>query len=280
MYNHHPPNTVMRAELAGSSPPAVPLPFLNENAISDAQISMLLDQGFTRGLVESLLRSVHDFPLRIWVVDNSGSMQASDGHRLVPTKSKNDVRFVESTRWEEIKECVKYHIEMVALLRAPTSFRLLNHPGYTVGSSQIDIAQTGEDMIRQEVMQGITIIDRTQPKGVTPLAPHIREISKVVQSLTPQLVSEGKRVAVVIATDGLPTDNQGGYNETVRRDFVDSLKELEGLPVWLVIRLCTDENDVVVSLKVLCLDLFPIRFFVHTRKPLMIGFLQQYRRDA
>jgi len=251
------PYVVVRAEPVGSQLPAVPLrvPGVNvdtpEMTLSASQVSVLLDQGFTKGLVESLQRSVKDFPLRIWVVDNSGSMQASDGNRLVPTKSKNDVRFVPCTRWEEIKECVKYHIEMAALLRAPTSFRLLNHPGYTVGQSQIDIAQTGEDMIRQEVSQGMTVMDNTQPKGVTPLAPHIREIAKVVQSLTPQLVSEGKRVSVVIATDGLPTDNQGTHSETVRQDFVSSLKELEGLPVWLVIRLCTDENGVVVSLLLL-----------------------------
>jgi len=251
--NPHPPY-IVAAELVRPSPTAVPLPILTPAnvdgsdmmTLSDAKMSTLLDQGFTKGLIETLIRSVKDFPLRIWVVDNSGSMQASDGRRIIPTKSRNDVRFVECTRWEEIKDCVKYHMELTALLVAPTSFRFLNHPGYTAGSSQIDIAQMGENFIRQEVSQGMSIIDKTQPKGVTPLVPHIQEIAKIIQSLTPQLAVEGKRVSVVIATDGLPTDNQGTHNDSVVRDFVNALKELEGLPVWLVIRLCTNESNIVV----------------------------------
>lgn len=48
----------------------------------------------------------------------------------------------------------------------------------------------------------------------------------------------GERVVIVIATDGLPTD-------TNKQGFVETLRLLEGLPVWVVIRLCTDEDDVV-----------------------------------
>jgi len=242
----NPPYVVATAPIPSPMLSPVQVDGSNMVTLSDAKISMLLDQGFTKGLVETLVRSVKDFPLRIWVVDNSGSMQASDGRRIVPTKSRNDVRFVECTRWEEIKDCVKYHMELTALLSAPASFRLLNHPGYSVGSSQIDVAQMGESNIRNEVSIGMNIMDKTQPKGVTPLIPHIQEISKVINYLAPQLVSEGKRVAVIIATDGLPTDSQGTHSPSIVRDFVDSLKVLEGLPVWLVIRLCTNESGVVV----------------------------------
>lgn len=47
---------------------------------------------------------------------------------------------------------------------------------------------------------------------------------------------KGQKVAIVIADDGLPN---------VRHSFVEALRSLEGLPVWIVIRLCTDDDKVV-----------------------------------
>ena len=64
------------------------------------------------------------FPLRIWVVDNSGSMTKNDGHRMVETTKKDDVKIVGCTRWTEIQETVDYHAQMAALLQAPTVFRV------------------------------------------------------------------------------------------------------------------------------------------------------------
>jgi hypothetical protein len=52
------------------------------------------------------------------------------------------------------------------------------------------------------------------------------------------------KVAIIIATDGLPTDDQGYGGDEITKDFVQALRALEGLPVWVVIRLCTDEDDV------------------------------------
>jgi hypothetical protein len=42
----------------------------------------------------------------------------------------------------------------------------------------------------------------------------------------------------------MPTDEQGYGGDDVTQDFVKALRSLEGLPIWLVIRLCTDEDDV------------------------------------
>jgi hypothetical protein len=37
----------------------------------------------------------------------------------------------------------------------------------------------------------------------------------------------------------------GNTNDAVKRDFVNALRSLEGLPVWIVIRLCTDDDAIV-----------------------------------
>ncbi|KAL7523169.1 hypothetical protein ACHAXR_000050, partial [Thalassiosira sp. AJA248-18] len=48
--------------------------------VPEQRIQQLTNQGYTRGLATSLAQTIKNFPLRIWVVDNSGSMQNTDGH--------------------------------------------------------------------------------------------------------------------------------------------------------------------------------------------------------
>lgn len=215
------------------------------NEIGETQIQTLIDQGFTRGLAKSVSLNNTIFPLRIWVVDNSGSMQKDDGNRIILSNSGN-IKIAKCTRWEEIKECVEYHSQMAGLLEAETWFRLLNDPGSGLGSANFEVAcSTTAQGVESEVQTAINIMSKTKPGGVTPLTVHIAEIYQIVDSLRPQLEAEGKKVAIILATDGLPTDNQGIYNDSVKKQFVESLRRLEGLPVWLVIRLCTDDENIV-----------------------------------
>ena len=48
------------------------------------------------------------------------------------------------------------------------------------------------------------------------------------------LRSTGQKAVVVIATDGESSDG----------DLAQAMKPLEQLPVWVVVRLCTDEDNV------------------------------------
>eukprot|EP00980_Cylindrotheca_fusiformis_P022116 scaffold8999_cov73-Cylindrotheca_fusiformis.AAC.1 len=63
--------------------------------------------------------------------------------------------------------------------------------------------------------------------------------------MAPTLRQLGRKVVIVIATDGLPTDERGYGGSNHNQEFVDALRMLEGLPVWVVVRLCTDDEDVV-----------------------------------
>jgi hypothetical protein len=183
-----------------------------------------------------------EFPLRIWVVDNSGSMGAPDGNRLIPFADHN-LKVVPCTRWVEIQECVKYHVEVASLLRAATTFRFLNETG-TNGMQQFSVYNDA-DSNNTSLGNALNVIKNARPCGVTPLTLHIMEIQHHVREMLPMLQSQGQRVAIIIATDGLPSDEGGYSNASTQQEFVNSLRLLEGLPVWVVIRLCTDEESVV-----------------------------------
>jgi hypothetical protein len=207
-----------------------------ENAkMSESTIKSLLEQGYTRGLAEALRKNKLAFPLSIWVIDNSGSMATRDGHRLVETPAQNKVKFVACTRWAEMQQTVDYHVQMAALLQSPTVFRLLNDPGRQAGPQQFSIAERGGsiDLIDQDVAIAQSTMLNATPGGVTPLITHLQEIRQNVLELEASLRRDGTKVVVVLATDGMPTDERGMSHDSVKHQFVHTLRSLEGLPVWL-----------------------------------------------
>uniref|UniRef100_A0A7S4J1H4 Uncharacterized protein n=1 Tax=Odontella aurita TaxID=265563 RepID=A0A7S4J1H4_9STRA len=133
---------------------------------------------------------------------------------------------------------------MAALLDSPTVFKLLNDPGMAAGPQQFSVAHRGEAHVSGDIHVASETMRRTQPSGVTPLTRHIWDIQQSIAEMAPQLQREGKKIVVVLATDGLPTDEQGYGGEFITNEFIRALRSLEGLPVWLVVRLCTDEEPV------------------------------------
>jgi len=172
-------------------------------------------------------------------------MNEPDGRKILPGKVKHSIRYETCTRWNELKDTVHCHIQLAGLLGAPTKFRLLNDPGKVVGSQKFGIFVTGNAIVDNDVQNAMNIMSRARPGGFTHLSSHLREIHEQIQALKPKLEAEGQRVAVILATDGLPTDSQGRCTEFGRAIFVENLRQLEGLPVWVVIRLCTDEESVL-----------------------------------
>jgi hypothetical protein len=199
---------------------------------------------FSSGLSHSLNQMKEVFALRIWIIDNSGSMQQTDGHRILSTKNREVVKMVPCSRWEEISECVEYHIKLAGMIEAPTRFRLLNNPGVNVGSQQFSVAENPA-LNPYDVQDALSILKNTRPGGCTPLTSHILEIHHEISQMAPALRQAGRKVVLVIATDGLPTDERGYGGDQHQQEFVEALRLLEGLPVWVVVRLCTDEDNVV-----------------------------------
>ena len=73
------------------------------------------------------------------------------------------------------------------------------------------------------------------PGGQTPICQQVRDVVERISSIQHILRQNGQKACVIIATDGEATDGS----------LADSMRPLENLPVWVVIRLCTDEEKVV-----------------------------------
>lgn len=209
---------------------------------NDFSCERLKSEGFSTGLAHALSLNAKVFDRRIWIVDNSGSMEIGDGHRVVTTSDREIVSQAVS-RWEELKDTVLYHAELAAILNTPSLFKLLNAtPG--LENKDFAIGARGKSNIPDEIREARSFIHRVRPMGPTPLTQHIWDIQKSVHKLAPKLRRAGRQVVIVLATDGLPTDADGYVGEDVDAEFLSALKALEGLPIWLVIRLCTDEAKV------------------------------------
>jgi hypothetical protein len=173
-----------------------------------------------------LLHACDAFPLRIFVIDNSGSMGTPDGHRLVHD-STGRAKMLPCSRWEELLDALSWHAKVAAGLGAPTEFRLLNPTQY------------GEKLLRF----GFSNDEETQsftrrlgdPRGQTPLCAEIQQVVRQIEELAPALRAAGQRVVLHIASDGEASDGR----------ISEQMAPLRNLPVWVVVRLCTDSDEVV-----------------------------------
>jgi hypothetical protein len=179
---------------------------------------------FPAGLQQTAMKNLAKFPIRFMIVDDSGSMGASDGHRLLHSGGNSSLQ--PSTRWKELADIVKFQAGWAQAAHALTEFRLLNNAAPLVVGNPAD--NTAYSRLCQ-------IIDSSGPAGGTPLCRHINEIAAQVRGMEPQLRANGHRAAIIICTDGESSDG----------DVAAALRPLHALPVWVVIRLCTDEANVV-----------------------------------
>lgn len=87
--------------------------------------AVLVERGWPPGLTNAVATSVESFPLRMVVVDNSGSMQSMDGSRLVKAAG-GTMKSIRATRWAELGDVVGEMADLATALGAPTHFHFLN----------------------------------------------------------------------------------------------------------------------------------------------------------
>eukprot|EP01032_Pedospumella_encystans_P011680 gene11680-13567_t len=178
------------------------------------------------GLQNTSINNLAKIPIRFFICDDSGSMILSDGHKLMSTAAGVQ-KFVTCTRWQELTEGLKFHAGLARAACAPTEFRLLN------GGPPIRIGiPDGNENSRFDLLMSKL---EQSPSGETPLCYHIREVTDKIRAMEGQLRAAGQKACVIIATDGESSDG----------DIITAMQPLRALPVWVVVRLCTDEDRIV-----------------------------------
>lgn len=224
----------------------------NPNALQSAQVREgLIEMGVPHALAEQLAEDDQRIGKRIYLLDNSGSMNASDGNLLSDGGAGRMVSR-SCTRWEEICAFAQDHARWNLAVGTPCEFMLLN----SCGRGANVVPQEGRDFVSIDRSVGddsgqLGSLDRllksNGPRGVTPMAERLEEIRLRLHAEAEELARRGQMVFLTIATDGLPTSPMSGQSTPAdQQQMVSALRRLcAELPVQLVIRLCTDEDAIV-----------------------------------
>lgn len=220
---------IAKAVYAPSGPSApVFVPSSSASTIDPLPAITSLHPSFPPGLLSCFARSSAAFSERHWIVDNSGSMATADGREIVEVGGRH--REVPCTRWQELTSSLTWHGSLSANTLSPVTFRLLNNPGG--GADQTLSLGLGDPVSELDRLRRLT---SSTPCSTTPLCRAIASFHQHLLSSLPSLTASGTRALLVIASDGASSDG----------DVAAALRPLRDLPVWVVVRLCTDDDSVV-----------------------------------
>ncbi len=175
------------------------------------------------GLQEALIKSCAKMPVRFFITDDSGSMLTNDGKRILGAGESTKV--IRCTRWSELSASLKFHAELSHVANAPSEFRLLNNAEPVLVGMPSDVGAF--NLIKEILEDG--------PGGQTPICAQINAVVEKISKIEDNLRANHQRAAVIICTDGVSTDG----------DVAEAMRPLQNLPVWVVVRLCTDSEEIL-----------------------------------
>merc|ERR1711939_496073 len=190
--------------------------------------------GVPKGLSNTVAQSVKAHPLRIMIVDNSGSMNTCDGNKML--NNNGSVKMVKCSRWVELSDEVMKVADVSSALNARTDFHLLNP---TPNLKQCSIATSAWEGVAPlgpttDAASLRQSLNKVNPTNTTPLTESVMSVISMISPIAADLRASGQQVAVILATDGHPNN---------RQSFVQAMQQLQLLPVWVVVRLCTAQGS-------------------------------------
>ena len=112
------------------------------------------------------------------------------------------------------------------------------------GPQQLGVAASERVDIDSEMQRLSRLVQNTRPEGNIPMTIHLQQIVQAVRTV-PERYFGNLALSLVLVTDRLPRDRTGREGPNVNQEFIQLLKELSGWPVWVVVRLSTDDDAVV-----------------------------------
>ena len=174
----------------------------------------------------SLAMSQYSF--RFVLVDNSRTMIQTDSQRPVHN-GRGGLRFVECSRYEEAVASVSMMARVADASMSPMEVRFLSNRG---DIQPIVVGKKKDDGVSlAAVMDALAC----EPAGSKHICRLLHEVVNQVRWIEDILTITNKQALLIILTDGESTDG----------NIIDALKPYEGLPVHIIVRLCTDEQTVV-----------------------------------
>jgi hypothetical protein len=77
------------------------------SSLNQDQINFFLNQGFTTGLLKTLLTLKPSYDHQCWIIDNGCKMLVKDSHKLAFNNISSGIDNLENvSRWEELMDCV------------------------------------------------------------------------------------------------------------------------------------------------------------------------------
>mmetsp|Transcript_5684 Transcript_5684/g.11685 ORF Transcript_5684/g.11685 Transcript_5684/m.11685 type:complete len:740 (-) Transcript_5684:174-2393(-) len=200
--------------------------------------------GLPRGLLKSFSRDLHKCDLRIWLIDNSTAMLERDSHRV--SGSLDDIKKIDGvTRWEELSSTIAFHVDMATRCWIPTRSFLINYQKSSKTPQKFTLCCKTPDDIQSEIKQYKRFMKYATPKTpFNPLALSIQTIRKIIAPGAKRLIQEGKHINLVICTQGIPTDMEGNTGPSVTKEFKESIRSLSELPVKIIVRVVSDDENV------------------------------------
>jgi hypothetical protein len=119
-------------------------------------------------------------------------------------------------------------VELAKIANAPSEFRLLN----ALAPKMVGDPNADPDFSN---VRALNKIFDGGPSGGTPLCRHINDVVNFLRHHEQDFRQAGQVASLVICTDGVSSDG----------DVTVAMRPLKQLPVMIVVRLCTDSDDVV-----------------------------------